>query len=120
MFAPARTPAAIVMRVNQEAVKVLAQPDVKQKFFNTGVETAGRARHDREHRAIDLDAVGKAGNAVDVIRVAMGFDQVGDGLGRQLGDLGNQGAAGFRRDRGIDHHHAAVSDQDAGIAAAAL
>ena len=41
MFAPARTPAAIIRRLNQEIVRVLNQPDVKQKFFDSGVEVIG-------------------------------------------------------------------------------
>ena len=41
LFAPARTPAAIVNRLNQEAVRFLARTDVKEKFLATGVETMG-------------------------------------------------------------------------------
>jgi tripartite-type tricarboxylate transporter receptor subunit TctC len=40
-FAPSRTPAAIVARLNREAVKVLGEPDVKQKFLNIGAEAVG-------------------------------------------------------------------------------
>ncbi len=39
--APARTPAAIINRLNQEVVKLLNQSDVKEKFFNVGVEVVG-------------------------------------------------------------------------------
>ena len=38
VLAPARTPAAIINRLNQEVVRLLNQPDVKEKFFNVGVE----------------------------------------------------------------------------------
>jgi tripartite-type tricarboxylate transporter receptor subunit TctC len=38
MFAPAKTPAAIVRRLNQETVRILNQPDVKEKFLVTGAE----------------------------------------------------------------------------------
>ena len=38
MFAPAKTPVAIVQRLNQEMVKVLNQPDTKQKVLNAGSE----------------------------------------------------------------------------------
>ena len=38
MFAPAGTPDAIIKRVNQETARVIASPDVKEKFLNTGVE----------------------------------------------------------------------------------
>ena len=41
IFAPAKTPAAIINRLNQEIVRVLNKPDVKEKFFNAGVETVG-------------------------------------------------------------------------------
>ena len=38
IFVPSKTPAAITNRLNQEIVRVLNQPDVKQKFFNAGVD----------------------------------------------------------------------------------
>ena len=41
MFAPAGTPAALISRLNQETVKVLASAEVKERFFKVGVETAG-------------------------------------------------------------------------------
>lgn len=41
MAAPAKTPGAIINRLHQEIVRVLNQPDVKEKYFNTGVETVG-------------------------------------------------------------------------------
>ncbi len=41
MFAPARTPAALVNRLNQEVVRAINRPDVKEKVFNAGVETVG-------------------------------------------------------------------------------
>jgi tripartite-type tricarboxylate transporter receptor subunit TctC len=41
IFAPARTPGALITRLNREIVRVLAMPDVKEKFFNLGVETIG-------------------------------------------------------------------------------
>lgn len=41
IFAPAKTPARIINRLNQEIMRVLSRPDVKEKFFNTGVETVG-------------------------------------------------------------------------------
>lgn len=40
-FAPSKTPAAIIGRLNREVVTVLHQPDVKQRFLNIGVETVG-------------------------------------------------------------------------------
>ena len=43
MMAPARTPAAMVRRLNQEIVRVISTPDVKEKLFNTGSEVVGSA-----------------------------------------------------------------------------
>jgi tripartite-type tricarboxylate transporter receptor subunit TctC len=36
--APAKTPDAIIRRLNQEIVRVMNQPDVKEKFLNRGAE----------------------------------------------------------------------------------
>lgn len=41
VLAPAKTPAALINRLNQEIVLVLSDADVKAKFFNVGVETVG-------------------------------------------------------------------------------
>ena len=41
IFAPAKTPVAVVRRLNQEIVKVLARADVRERFLNTGVEVVG-------------------------------------------------------------------------------
>ena len=41
MFAPDKTPAAIINRINREVVAVLRRPDVKERFQNLGVETIG-------------------------------------------------------------------------------
>ena len=41
MFAPAKTPAPIVNRLNQEIVRALNGADVKEKFFNSGIEAVG-------------------------------------------------------------------------------
>jgi tripartite-type tricarboxylate transporter receptor subunit TctC len=41
LFAPARTPEAIIRRWNQEAVRVLSRPEAKQTFFNSGSEVVG-------------------------------------------------------------------------------
>ena len=39
--APAKTPAAIISRLNQEIVRVLNQAEVKERFFSTGMESVG-------------------------------------------------------------------------------
>ena len=41
LFAPAKTPAAIVTLLNQEAARVLASAVTKERFYNAGVETVG-------------------------------------------------------------------------------
>ena len=41
MLAPAKTPAPIINRLNQETVRYLRMPDVKEKFLSSGVETVG-------------------------------------------------------------------------------
>jgi tripartite-type tricarboxylate transporter receptor subunit TctC len=38
MFAPTGTPASIVIQLNSEVVRLLNRPDIKEKFFNVGVE----------------------------------------------------------------------------------
>jgi tripartite-type tricarboxylate transporter receptor subunit TctC len=41
VYAPVGTPAAIVHRLNQEIVRAINLPDIKEKFSNIGVETVG-------------------------------------------------------------------------------
>jgi tripartite-type tricarboxylate transporter receptor subunit TctC len=41
MFAPLKTPAPMVNRLNQEVVRALAREDVKVRYLNSGVEPAG-------------------------------------------------------------------------------
>ena len=41
IMAPAHTPAAIIQRLNQEIVRVLARQDIKEKFLSVGLETVG-------------------------------------------------------------------------------
>jgi tripartite-type tricarboxylate transporter receptor subunit TctC len=41
VFAPAKTPPAIVTQLNQEIVAVLRDPDVKARFISGGLETGG-------------------------------------------------------------------------------
>ncbi|MBI2316206.1 MAG: tripartite tricarboxylate transporter substrate binding protein [Betaproteobacteria bacterium] len=38
MLAPANTPAAVINRLNQEFVRVLTKPELKERLFNLGVE----------------------------------------------------------------------------------
>ncbi len=41
VFAPARTPLAVIDRLQQEFTKQLALPDIREKFLATGVESIG-------------------------------------------------------------------------------
>jgi tripartite-type tricarboxylate transporter receptor subunit TctC len=41
LFAPVKTPAAIIARLNQASRKYLDLPDSKERFFNSGVEAVG-------------------------------------------------------------------------------
>jgi tripartite-type tricarboxylate transporter receptor subunit TctC len=41
MFAPAKTPEAVIARLNQETVRVLNRAEVKERFLQSGVETVG-------------------------------------------------------------------------------
>jgi tripartite-type tricarboxylate transporter receptor subunit TctC len=46
VFAPAGTPATVVGRLNQEIVRAINVPDVKEKFANIGIETVGSSPQD--------------------------------------------------------------------------
>lgn len=41
MFVPANTPTALIAKLNEEIVRVLKEPDAKERFFKIGVETVG-------------------------------------------------------------------------------
>jgi tripartite-type tricarboxylate transporter receptor subunit TctC len=41
VFAPARTPRALIQRLHDEIVRVLATPDVRERFLNAGIEAVG-------------------------------------------------------------------------------
>ena len=43
IWAPAKTPAAIINRLNQEIVRALNRADVKERFLNAGVEIVGNS-----------------------------------------------------------------------------
>ena len=43
VFVPAKTPAAVITHLNQEIVRVLNRPDVKEKFLNTATEVVGNS-----------------------------------------------------------------------------
>ena len=41
LFAPARTPPAVTGKLYQEALKVLAEPDMREQFAKLGLDPAG-------------------------------------------------------------------------------
>lgn len=41
MFVPARSPQTVIGRLNVEIVRLLRQPEVKERFFQSGMDTAG-------------------------------------------------------------------------------
>ena len=41
VFAPARTPPAVINRLNQEIIRVLQTAEIKERFFNAGVDVVG-------------------------------------------------------------------------------
>ena len=41
MLAPAHTPAVIIARLNSDAVKILALPEIRARFAELGYETVG-------------------------------------------------------------------------------
>jgi tripartite-type tricarboxylate transporter receptor subunit TctC len=43
LFAPARTPAAIIKKLNQEVVRVLNMPEVKQRFVESGSDVVANS-----------------------------------------------------------------------------
>jgi tripartite-type tricarboxylate transporter receptor subunit TctC len=50
IYAPAKTPRDIVARLSQEIVRVITAPDVKQKFFDAGVEVVGSSPEEFANR----------------------------------------------------------------------
>jgi tripartite-type tricarboxylate transporter receptor subunit TctC len=48
MFAPAKTPQAVVNRVSQEIARFVKAPAAQEKFFSTGVEAVGSAPEELE------------------------------------------------------------------------
>jgi tripartite-type tricarboxylate transporter receptor subunit TctC len=41
VFAPAKTPAALINRLNTQIVQLLNQAEVKERLFNAGIEVVG-------------------------------------------------------------------------------
>ncbi|MGZ8229674.1 MAG: Bug family tripartite tricarboxylate transporter substrate binding protein [Burkholderiales bacterium] len=60
IYAPAKTPREIVARLNRDIVRVITSPDVKQKFFDAGVEVVGSSPEEFAKRIkVEMDFWGK-------------------------------------------------------------
>ena len=60
LYAPAKTPPAIVEQLNREAVRVLRSPEVKERLFNSGAEVvANSAREFTAYMKADMQKMGK-------------------------------------------------------------
>ncbi len=60
ILAPARTSTGIIVRLNQEIVRILAGADVKEKLLNTGVEAVGSSPEQfRTAIASEMSRLGK-------------------------------------------------------------
>ncbi len=67
MFAPAKTPAAIINRLSQEVARFVNQPEVKQKFFTAGVEVVGSSPEELAVKVqSDLARMGKVIKDADI------------------------------------------------------
>ena len=62
MFAPAKTPIPIVQRLNQETVRYLQRPEVKEKFLNVG--TVVVASSPEQFAATIKSEMARLGNAI--------------------------------------------------------
>jgi tripartite-type tricarboxylate transporter receptor subunit TctC len=67
VFAPARTPAALLTRLNQEIVSVLHTADLKEKFFNTTTDVIGSTPAQlTAHMKAEVARLGKVIKAADI------------------------------------------------------
>ena len=69
IFAPAKTPAAIITRLNREIVRVLNTADVKEKFANAGVEIVGSTPEEMSNKIKS-----------EIVRLTKVFKEIGIGL----------------------------------------
>ena len=67
MFAPAKTPTAIIARVNQEFVRYINQPDVRQRILEAGEEvSAGPPEMFRSRLKAQMSTMGKLINNLGI------------------------------------------------------
>jgi tripartite-type tricarboxylate transporter receptor subunit TctC len=70
MWAPAKTPRAIIQRLNQEVVRYLRKPEAKEKFFNAGAEIV--ANSPEEFAAIIKSDIAKWGKLIKDVGIKGG------------------------------------------------
>jgi len=67
LWVPAKSPPAVIRRLNQEVVRLINQPEVKEKFFNNGVEpVAGPPEQFGSIIKSDMDSLGKVIKAAGI------------------------------------------------------
>jgi tripartite-type tricarboxylate transporter receptor subunit TctC len=67
IFGPAKLPAEMVRRVNDEAVRVVRSADVKEKLFAAGIDPAGTAPEElRAQMQSDTAKLGKVIRAANI------------------------------------------------------
>ncbi len=53
LYAPAKTPASVIARLNQEVARAVNKPEVKERFFNAGIEIVGSTPEQLERAVKD-------------------------------------------------------------------
>ncbi len=67
MFAPAKTPPAIITRLNQEIVRILNQQEVRDQFFNAGLQIVASSPEElAAAMKSDMDKLGKVIKAAGI------------------------------------------------------
>jgi tripartite-type tricarboxylate transporter receptor subunit TctC len=67
MFAPARTPAAVIDRLNAEVGKILARTDVQKNFLSAGLEPKAMLPDEtRKFVLADIERWGKLVKSVNL------------------------------------------------------
>ena len=68
IFAPAKTPAAVIQRLNQEIVPFLQKPETREIFFKAGVETIGSTPEELAATVkSEMDRLGKVIKAAGIV-----------------------------------------------------
>ena len=67
LWAPAKSPTAAIRRINQEVVRLISQPEIKEKLFSNGVEpVAGPPEQFGAIIKSDMDSLGKVIKAAGI------------------------------------------------------